>query len=347
MLDAMVTDAPDARFRPDSFIVGANLPWLTYGCDFGKNRWSPDGGVATPASRARLRTTLARLSDAGASHVRWFLLCDGRTGIQTDRDGNVLGPDDRMLPDLEAGLDELERSGLAVIFVLFDFLWFTPERQATGVQLGGRGAWLADPARRRRTLDALVAPVLEAVGRHPAIAAWDIVNEPEWVTRRMPWLWRMAMKSRSRLGVGTTLPDGPGFRGHRGAWVRTPSMQAIIGDACGLVHDVTSHAATVGLASTRGLRLVKNLGLDFHQVHWYDRLDRRAPLDRPVAALGLDRPLVLGEFPTRASRRSPENILQTARQAGYSGALAWSALAADRASDPALLESGLRRFRRL
>jgi hypothetical protein len=80
-------------------------------------------------------------------------------------------------------------------------------------------------------------------------------------------------------------------------------MRAFIGDCVRLVHDLTSHAATVGSASTRSLSLVRDLGLDVYQAHWYDRLNRHAPLDLPVPAHGLDRPLILGEFPTRGSRR--------------------------------------------
>ena len=114
-------------------------------------------------------------------------------------------------------------------------------------------------------------------------------------------------------------------------------MRAFIRDIVGVVHRRTSHAATVGSASTRTLPLVEGLGLDVYQAHWYDRLDRRAPIGRPVRELGLDRPMILGEFPTRGSRLTPTEILDTARRAGYAGALAWSALANDEASNGAAL----------
>lgn len=110
-------------------------------------------------------------------------------------------------------------------------------------------------------------------------------------------------------------------------------MRAFIGDIVDAVHRLTSHAATVGCASARTLPLVEGLGLDVYQAHWYDQFERGAPLDRAVADLGLDRPLILGEFPTRNSGRSPAEILDAARRSGYAGALAWSALAGDEASD--------------
>jgi hypothetical protein len=118
-------------------------------------------------------------------------------------------------------------------------------------------------------------------------------------------------------------------------------MRSFIGETAGLIHSRTSHAATVGSASTRSLPLVEGLGLDVYQAHWYDRLATSAPLDWPVASFGLDRPLILGEFPTRGSRSTPRELLDTAREAGYAGALAWSALADDEASDLDALVSAL------
>jgi hypothetical protein len=44
---------------------------------------------------------------------------------------------------------------------------------------------------------------------------------------------------------------------------------------------------------------------------------------------------VLGEFPTRGSARAPGEILALAKRHGYGGALFWSALATDGATDGA------------
>jgi hypothetical protein len=90
-----------------------------------------------------------------------------------------------------------------------------------------------------------------------------------------------------------------------------------------------SQPLTVGLASASGLRLVRKLGLDFYQVHWYDSVEAASPLRRPVKKLGLDRPVLLGEFPTRGSAVPSAEVLRAAREAGYSGAFAWSMQAED------------------
>jgi hypothetical protein len=42
--------------------------------------------------------------------------------------------------------------------------------------------------------------------------------------------------------------------------------------------------------------------------------------------------VLLGEFPTKNSARTPEVIVSAAKKSGYCGALAWSLLGNDRAS---------------
>ena len=224
-----------------------------------------------------------------------------------------------MFRDADAAIEELDRAGLRAIFVLVDFHFFKPIRIVDGVAAGGRGSFAADPVLRGRLLQQVMTPLLERYGRHSSILAWDVINEPEWVTR----------SARSPV---------------RRSGVPREAMRAFIRDTVSLIHDRTSHAATVGSASARTLSLVEALGLDVYQAHWYDQLERRAPLDRPAAELGLDRPIILGEFPTRGSRRSTAEIVEIARQAGYAGALAWSALASDEASDGTALAAGLSAF---
>jgi hypothetical protein len=157
-------------------------------------------------------------------------------------------------------------------------------------------------------LDNVVAPLLGHYSHSPLIHSWDVVNEPEWATR----------------GVGAWLEDG-------GVW--PAEMRAFVREVATMVHDETDHLVTVGSATARWRGLVSDLDLDYYQFHWYDHIDAEAPLERSVAEMGLDRPAVLGEFPTRGSSRSVGAILSAARDAGYAGAWAWSALADDEASD--------------
>jgi hypothetical protein len=176
-----------------------------------------------------------------------------------------------------------------------------------GVRLGGHGRTVSDAGCRARLLEHVFAPIFARHRAEPAIWGWDLCNEPEWAVRRVS--------------------------AHPGSTVRRRDMTVFLREAAACAHAHATQPVTVGLASLQGLGLVRDAGLDLYQVHWYDALQRRSPLETPVASLGLERPLLLGEFPTRGSRRSPAEIVAAARRAGYSGALAWSVLSRDAASD--------------
>ena len=298
-------------------VVGANLPWLDYGQDFGASAWQPRGGIARPEPRDRLRRALGDLAASGASLVRWWLLGDGRAGLSEDGEGRITGLDDRLLADVDAGVLALRETGLRAQLVLTDFLWLDAGRTVNGVRLGGRRDHVRDPSRRARLLERVFAPIAERYGREPAIASWDLMNEPEWAT----------------LGVGTLDPRRS---------VSRREMRAFLAETAAVFRARATQPLSVGLASARWLSLVDGLDLDQPQVHWYESLDSLTTLARPVESLGLGRPLLLGEFPTRGASVPPRAILEMAREAGYAGALAWSALADDRATDARACHDALR-----
>jgi hypothetical protein len=287
--------------------VGANLPWIEYGQDFGTSAWRPQGGVAQPDRRERMRCELHRLADSGATLVRWWLLGDGRAGLRESH-GRVLGVDGRLLEDVEAAAAALRETGLRAIFVLTDFLWFHPLLVEGGVRLFGRRRLVRDAALRAELMEHVFAPIAETFAAEPAVAAWDLMNEPEWAT----------------LAVGTLDPRRS---------VARREMHSFLRELALLFRTRARQPVTVGLASARWLSLVDGVPLDFLQVHWYEGVDSHASLARPVRTRDLGRPLLLGEFPTRACSLPPERILELAAEAGYSGALAWSLLATDRATD--------------
>jgi hypothetical protein len=280
---------------------------MRYGGDFGANAWSPQGGVASRARDAALDARLYLLRSRGVEVLRWFVLCDGRAGLKVEADGTPAGLDDYVLQDFEAALAYAGRAGLRLLPALLDFHWCHSARVVNGVQIGGRRAMLARPEWRAALVDRVIAPLAGRFGHDPRIYAWDVINEPEWVT----------------FGLGTWRP-----------WMlRLGALRAFVGLAAERLHALSPHPVTVGSASTRYLHAVQRLGLDFYQPHWYDKFERRHPIATPVAALGCDAPVMLGEFPTSGSQKTPSSLIATAREAGYTGAMFWSVLAEDAATD--------------
>jgi hypothetical protein len=281
---------------PAEFVFGANLPWFEYGVDFGANAWRPAGGVGRDEARDPAAHELAVLAETGVQAVRWFLFCDGRAGIRFDERGVPTGLDDFVYRDLDAALELLGREHMSAMFVLLDFHWCRPGRTIDGVQMGGRAGVLHDRRTRERLLEHVFRPVLERYGSEPSIFAWDVFNEPEWVAPNR--------------------------------------LKDFMREAITMIRACSSRPVTIGSAGARWSAWYRDLDLDFYQVHWYDSMDEHVPLETPVAAHGFDRPVLLGEFPTRGSRRTWKEIVETARASGYAGAFYWSALSNDVCSDP-------------
>jgi len=208
-------------------VLGVNLPWVRYG-DFGTNAWHPGGGLATFRETGALAGRLQEVRASGATALRWFLFCDGRAGILFDTDGLPRGLTPGTLRDVEVAVQLAGDAGLHLVPVLFDYLWCARRRMVRGVQMGGRAAILLHPRGRMALLERVVRPTLERFGSEPAILAWDVFNEPEWVT----------------FGLGTWRPWRALGRTAMRGWL------AMLVDE---VHARTQHLATIRSASARWL----------------------------------------------------------------------------------------------
>ena len=88
---------------PPAFFVGANLPWIRYGGDFGANAWAP-AGLSQHPEPERIASLFETLRAHGVSTIRWFLLCDGRAGVRFGEDGLPDGFDDAVFRDVDTAL---------------------------------------------------------------------------------------------------------------------------------------------------------------------------------------------------------------------------------------------------
>jgi hypothetical protein len=203
-------------------------------------------------------------------------------------------------------------------------------RLPAGYVKGGRADVIADARVTQRFLDNVLAPLVGASRRHmEAVYAWELINEPEWIMRRLPFAstFRMPVEVVCRfMQTGLSAIRDHGF------------------------------TATVGFARARTLRalLGKLPALDLNQVHYYPRW-RLARLADARFANG--RPSVLGEFATRSdqlgawpdlpsSRQEIARRLALAQRKGYDAALLWSFRGRDRATleDRAEIERQITRY---
>jgi hypothetical protein len=297
-------------------MTGVNYPWRTYGGDFGPTVWGTHAGVAGAARE--IAADLAAMRAAGVEIARWFVFTDARGGIAVDEHGWPDGLLPGTLADLDAALSLAAAAGVQLVPVLFDHRLAFRRADAAGARVGGHGAWLGDPDGQARLLERVVEPVVARYGRHgarpdlgPAVHAWDLLNEPDWIVAELS----------PSPEVEWPVPFDV-----LAAWVR---------EAAALVHRQD------GLVTVGGARLRfaawwddPRLGLDFLQAHcYYDPAHDFDLLTTPYAALGLTRPLVVGECAGQGDPADPvrgrpaidvRRFAAAARRAGYATAWPWS-----------------------
>src|ERR1051326_782510 len=194
--------------------VGVNYPWFDYGWDFGA---APAGWRPSPTPRwfPEIDLHLRHFQRLGISVVRWFILGDGLTygsGDAAPRQDPALDaewrfdapPPDQTLIDHFAELlrrfDSVsaEAHPILLLPVLVDFHFCEPGiqpltlRGAAGSTMmpadpnwvkQGRADTIANPATRATFFDRVLAPLLDVSDAHRnAVYAWELINEPEWVT---------------------------------------------------------------------------------------------------------------------------------------------------------------------
>jgi hypothetical protein len=311
--------------------VGLNYPWFSYGWDFGP---APPGwrNGQDPDWVPHIGQDLQHLAALGVSVVRWFILGDGLsygTGPDAPKpDRSAPGDPARWRFDPPALTGEFQEH-FAVLLqnfaaqstgphpvrlmpVLVDYKFCEPGEWPApdeGWVKGGRVE--AVTTGRQRFVEQMLGPLLQLSASYPdAIYAWDVCNEPEWVTSG----WH---------------PDGG--NGHP---VAESDMRAFLEDCMSAIRQA-GFLATIGFNRIETINQTRLYG-DINQLHHYtdgSRCLERSPFDPRW-------PGIIGEFATSAaedtwpelSQRSQRVLerLKLAESQGYVLALPWSFRAADR-----------------
>ena len=322
--------------------AGVNYPWLRYGWDFGP---APPGWRSgnDPDWVALIGEHLQHFAELGISVVRWFILGDGLsygTGADAPKPDRSAAPGvadwrfgtpalaGEFQEHFEAALQRFAASSsgprpVRLLPVLADYQFCQPgvwpvSRQDPalpqpvpdqGWVKGGRAE--AVTANRGQFIEQVLGPLLRlSSGYRDAIYAWDVFNEPEWVTNG----WH---------------PDG-----RTDHPVSESDMRAFLDDSMSAIR-------AAGFKSTVGFGMIETIGqaglyADINQFHHYTHGSRCLEPN----PFGPSRPAIIGEFATSTAEDTwPElrpqgqrtlERLKLAESQGYDLALPWSFQAADR-----------------
>jgi hypothetical protein len=283
------------------FLSGVNYPWKS-GQEFGSGGWGY-AGVATPTTNAEIDADFQNIAARGVRVVKWRVFNDGRYDPKRDANGYVTGVDRELYADLDAALRIADKYDLYLVIVMFGSGFWTADCMSGDTRFGGGAETLADPSRRASLIRNAVVPVVSYLGRSPRVLSFEIIAEPEW---GVPGL-------------------NPGDEGKGLIQIPLEPLRDFVRETAFAIHLHTRALATVEANRASHMQLWKSLGLDYYSFSWYDWMEPYEPLDRRADSLGMDRPVVLGEFPASDSQYyTLPQVYDLAMRNGYAGAFAWS-----------------------
>ena len=296
------------------FLAGVNYPWKT-GQDFGNGGWG-HSGVSDPTTYAEVDTDFANMAAMGVRVVKWRVFQDGRYGIRFDGQGNPVGLDDYVFKDVDAALTIARKHNIYLVFTLFDSgLWAT-NCISQGVQMGGHADLLTDPIKRQELMNRVVIPFIQHVTRNGRVVGYELIAEPDW-------------------GVHELNPDNDGR-----IKLSLDQVRTFVRSLVGAVRSQSNALLTVEANRSRDLVDWRGLGLDYYSFSWYDWLEPYDPLNTPASHFGLNKPIVIGEFPAQSTLHPLDNVLNIAWQQGYAGAFVWSYAGIDKYGSVATERTG-------
>jgi len=315
------------------FLSGSNIAWSCYGCDFGNNRYEWGSGEV-------LEGYVRRISAAGGNSIRLWIHVEGEATPQFNSDGYVTATDgsNTLISELGRFLDFCASQNVFVVPVLWNGALM---RQQTVVNL----VW--DDSKLDSYINKALKPMVAALANKPALAAWEIMNEPEGSIRT---------EGHANPCYDTSKLSGSGA-GWAGAQIPMERMSRFIARQVAAIRQTDSSTLiTLGSWSERPQTdafsetynyykdscLQQAAGstdahLDFFQIHtysWQGQWSAHSPFKINAQAFNLNKPLVIGEFASVCSAgESIEALYDYAYNQGYSGAWSWQYNAGGECSD--------------
>jgi hypothetical protein len=317
----------------NGWLLGANLPWINCGNDFGENAYGSYGigspsppEQSAPLSSDALRTAFDTMQASGVNVARWFLFFDGRAGITYDAAGSPTGLDAVVFRDIDAAIGIAAAHGIKIMFVLISFDWMFEEAQDH--VSGGKSYILQSPTLQDELVRNVFVPLFQRYANNDAVMAYEVANEPEWALT-MDGNPSNPLRINGRVLDPVPLEDFTRF-------VRQVTAAA--------QQYALAQYVTLGSARAKWVGYWQNVGLDFYQFHYYPATEGHRTLDEVLRDLpsGLNRPVWLGETPANVTGNAEfmTHTLEDAYTARLAGAAPWSMRGVDEygAADPAALK---------
>jgi hypothetical protein len=299
------------------YLNGANIPWNDFGTDFGGGSYSSSWW----------NTAFANLHSGGVNAARIWLHCDGRATPTFNGSGDVTGISSTLVPNLQNMLTEAANNGIHVYLSLWSFDLFN----------NNHASLVTNTTYTTDYINNALIPILNGIKGYSALAAIEIINEPEWGISITP----------NTTTQSCTLAQ----------------MQTFIKSLTTAIHahlsgvNVTVGSASVKWSTANGkdgtlADWYAGLGLDHRDVHYYSWMVGSGYNYNPLASghtpsyYGWGVPGVVGEFPAMSCSpyTSPLQMMSSANNNGFAGHMPWSYAGVDSNGDFADFEGASETF---
>ena len=333
------------------FLNGLNLAWISYGSDFNTSSAVGYGGYV----HCMIRDALRFVRDNGGNSLRVWMFSDLALGapLTFDAGGNVSGLRAGVLETAVTLLDMAHDLGIYVVLSLWN---------GALVRAPLDCSFYADAAKLDSFIAKALTPLALALSGHPALAMWEIVNEPEGVLElpdsSTPIESSPCSDVQSMAACAGEV-DPPGWNIAKGGTCSFPlsQLQRFINvQVAALKAADPTHLVSVGSWSACAISslgggsavfapecLVRAGGqpagvIDVWQIHSYPKeqggsaFAPNAPFLVNASAYGLRGPILIGEVSNRWSNASVPSaasigmasIHANAKERGYVGVLSWA-----------------------